>query len=187
LFKASNLSKVLPKVGALLAGQQVTAVKIEPRDVKVVGQNKVVTVDYNNHSFAVNAPAGLAEAAFGFGSVTPSGVEKAVSAFESKSGLHQSDIAYIAVARTAGFQQFASGATTGTITKTPFFLIFLRNSGAVYKADITGDHVTKVSSGNGGSGGGTAPSSATSSSGSTADCIAKAGTDVAKIQACVGK
>jgi hypothetical protein len=144
LFSASNLSKVLSKLTAVLGDVPVTVVKIEPRDIKVIGLTKVVTVDYNGNSFSVNAPAGYAPATFGIGVLDPLAVEKAVSAFESQSGEGPTAIAYVAVTRTGGFRQFASGATTGTINKRPFLLIFLRGARAVYQADIDGGRVKKI-------------------------------------------
>lgn len=193
LFKASNLDKVLSQVSSKLGSTQLTALKIEPRDVKAVGQNRTVTVDYNGNSVVINTPPIPAITAFLIGAVQPSAVEKAVSAVESKAKLAQSDISYVAVTKLP-------------TTNAPILLIYLRTSSDHYQASITGSHVTKngfgavgsvpspsgaLPSGAGSGGAGAAPSGSGGSGGASAtaiaECVAKAGGDPAKIKACVGQ
>ncbi len=178
LFKASNLSKVLAQAKGELGGASVTTVKIEPRDVKIIGQSRTVTVDNSGKSFVVNTPS-IPGSTFDLGVVSPATVESVVNGVESKASLKQSQIAYVAVA-------------LDPISNKPFYGIYPVSGSSHYQASVNGGNLKSY----GGSSGATASGTATPSSGtasgaaskaqSTASCIAKAGTDAAKIAKCTG-
>ena len=183
LFKASNLDKVLAQAKTQLGGTGVTVLKIEPRDVKIVGQSKTVTVDAGGKSFTVTTPS-IPEPTFDLGVVSPATVERLVSAIESKGHLKQSDIAYVAVA-------------VDPISKQPFYGVYSVSGTGHYQANIHGGDLKSY----GGSGGaaagssaapsGAAPSGAAGGGSSVnpqaiASCVAKAGGDPTKIAACTG-
>jgi hypothetical protein len=185
LFKASNLSKVLSQANGKLAGTQVITLKIEPRDVKVVGQNKTVTVDSSGNSLVVNTPSIPGQGAFSLSVVSPTTVGNVVSAVESKGKLKQSDIGYVAVA-------------VDPITNKPFYGVYPRSGVGHYQASINGGGVKAIgTSGATASTGGAAASAGTpttsgaasgaaSKAQSLANCIKNAGTDPAKIAKCSG-
>jgi len=179
LFKASNLDKALTQAKSKLGGTAVTVLKIEPRDVKIVGQGKIVTVDASGKSLVVNTPSIPGPGAFDLGVVSPATVESVVNAVESKASLKQSDIAYVAVA-------------VDPISNKPFYGVYPVSGSGHYQANINGGSVKSF----GGSGGATPGGAATSSGGTSgggatnaqaiASCVAKAGTDAQKIAACTG-
>ena len=177
LFKASNLSKVLAQANGKLSGTPVTAVKIEPRDVKIVGKSKTVTVDNNGNSLVINTPSLSGLGTFSLSVVSPTTVGNLVGAVESKGKLKQSDIAYVAVA-------------LDPISNKPFYGVYPRSGVGHYQANIDGGNLKSIgTSGSTASTGGTAASGGTASAGaskaqSIANCIAKAGSDPQKIAAC---
>ncbi len=184
LFKASNLTKVLSEAKSALGGSPVTVLKIEPRDVKVVGQSKTVTVDAAGKSFVVSTPSIAGGGTFDLGVVSPATVESVVGAVESKASLKQSDIAYVAVA-------------VDPINNKPFYGVYPVSGNGHYQATISGSNVKAfggssgaVSSSGSSSSGGSSKSSGSSSGGSNsqaiANCVSKAGTDPSKIAACTG-
>jgi hypothetical protein len=186
LFKASNLNKVLAQAKSALGGSPVTLLKIEPRDVKIVGQNRTVTVDYNGNAVVINTPSIPGQATFDLGVVSPATVESVVSAVESKASLKQSQIGYVAVG-------------VNPISNKPFYGVYPVSGTGHYQANINGGGVKSVGGSAGVSG---APSSAASGSGVTpsggtpaggsanpqaiSSCISQAGGDPAKIQKCTG-
>jgi len=183
LFKASNLTKVLAQAKSQLGGTPITLLKIEPRDVKVIGQNKTVTVDASGSAAVISTPSIPGQASFDLSVVSPATVEKVVSAVESKSGLKQSAIGYVAVA-------------VDPINNKPFFGVYPVSANGHYQANINGANLKSI----GGSGGATPASGAPGSGGSPAggaapsggsvnpqaiaNCVSKAGGDPAKIAAC---
>ena len=178
LFKASNLNKVLTQAKSQLGGTPVTVLKIEPRDVKIVGQNKTVTVDSSGKSVVIGTPSIPGEGTFDLGVVSPATVESVVSAVESKASLKQSGIAYVTV-------------TVDPINKKPFYGVYPVSGNGHYQADINGGNLKAF----GGSGGATtgasaAPSGGTSGGGGNpqaiSDCVSKAGGDPTKIAKCAG-
>jgi hypothetical protein len=182
LFKAANFSKVLNQAQGKLAGSAVTTLKIEPRDVKIVGQSKTLTVDSSGNSLVVNTPS-IPGSTFALSAVSPATVEKVVNTVESKAGVKQSGIHHVT-------------ATVDPISNKPLYGVYLVSGSSHYQADINGGNVksyggaSSVSS-SGTSSGGAATSSSSASAAaskaqSTANCIAKAGTDAAKIAACAG-
>jgi hypothetical protein len=186
LFKASNLNKVLIQAKGQLAGTPVTVLKIEPRDVKIVGQNKTVTVDSSGKSVVIGTPSIPGEGTFDLGVVSPATVQSVIGAVGSKSSLKQSDIAYVTV-------------TVDPINHRPIYGVYPVSGDGHYQANINGGSLKAF----GGSGGGTSGGSAAPSGGSAApsggssgggggdpqaiaNCISKAGSDVAKVQKCAG-
>jgi hypothetical protein len=183
LFKASNLTKVLTQAQSQLGGTPITLLKIEPRDVKVIGQNKTVTVDASGSAAAISTPAIPGQATFDLSVVSPATVEKVVSAVESKSGLKQSGIGYVAVA-------------VDPINNKPFYGVYPLSGTGHYQANINGSNL-KSYGGSGGAtpatgapGGGASPAGGAAGSGGAvnpqaiANCVSKAGGDPAKIAAC---
>lgn len=178
LFKASNLDKVLAQAKGQLGATPVMVLKIEPRDVKIVGQNKTVTVDSSGNSVVVNTPS-LPGSTFDLGAVSPATVEEIVSGVGSKASLKQTGIAYVAVA-------------VDPISNKPFYGVYLVSGGTHYQANIHGGNLKSF----GGSGGASATPTTTPSGGTPAggagspqaiaNCVSKAGTDPAKIKACTG-
>lgn len=186
LFKASNLSKVLDQTKGKLGGTPVTVLKIEPRDVKVVGETKTVTVDASGKSVVVGTPSIPGQATFDLGVVSPATVEKVVSDVESKAKLKQSDIAYVAVA-------------VDPTNDKPFYGVYPVSGTGHYQADINGGNLrsyggssSSAATQNGAASGGAATHSGTPSGGGTknpqaiAQCVSKAGGDPQKIAACTG-
>jgi hypothetical protein len=161
-----------------LAGTRVTTFKIEPRDVKIVGQNKSVTVDNSGNSLVVNTPS-IPGAAFNLSVVSPVTVGNLVNAVDSKAGLKQSDIAYVAVG-------------VDRISNKPSYGVYARSGVGHYQANINGGSLKSIgTSGSAASSGGAATTGGTSSGAATkaqslSNCLAKAGTDPAKIAACTG-
>lgn len=188
LFKAQNLTKVLDQAKSQLAGTPVTLLKIEPRDVKIVGQSKTVTVDNNGQSFVVSTPSIPGQATFDLSVVSPSTVENVVSAVESKAKLKQTDIGYVTVG-------------VDPINNKPFYGVYPVSGNGHYQANISGGSVKSIG-GSGGaagatpaSGGTPAPSGGASGGGTPAgganpqaiaNCVQQAGGDPAKIQRCTG-
>jgi hypothetical protein len=178
LFKASNLNKVFAQAKGKLGATPVTVLKIEPRDVKIVGQNQTVTVDNSGKSVAVSTPS-LPGATFDLGVVSPATVEKIINGVESRASLKQTGIAYVAVA-------------VDPISNKPFYGVYLVSGGTHYQANINGGNLRSF----GGSGGASAtptttPSGGTPAGGSRspqaiANCVSKAGPDPMKIKACTG-
>lgn len=180
LFKASNLSKVLSQADGQLHGASVILLKVEPQDVKITGQGKSVTVDNTGKSFVVNIPSIPGQAGFSLSLVSPATVEKVVSAVEAKANLKQTDIAYVTV-------------TVDPTNNKPYYGVYPVNGTTHYQADINGANVKSY-------GGSSAPTPATGAPSSTktpgggaasnaqsiASCVAKAGTDPAKIAKCTG-
>lgn len=186
LFKASNLTKVLDQAKSQLAGTPVTLLKIEPRDVKIVGQSKTVTVDNNGQSFVVSTPSIPGQATFDLGVVSPSTVENVVSAVESKGKLKQTDIGYVTVG-------------VDPINNKPFYGVYPVSGNGHYQANISGGNVKSIGGSGGASGAtpassgtpapsGGAPSGGTPAGGANpqaiANCVQQAGGDPAKIQKC---
>ncbi len=183
LFKASNLSKVLEQANGKLGETPVTTLKIEPRDVKIVGQTKTVTVDSSGNSLVINTPNIPGQGSFSLRVVSASTVGNLVSAVESKGNLKQSDIAYVAV-------------SVDPISNKPSYGVYPRSGVGHYEASINGGGVKSIgtsgasaSSGGASSSGGAATTGGTSSGAagnaqSLSSCLAKAGTDPAKIAAC---
>ena len=179
LFKASNLAKVLDQAKSQLGGTPVTVLKVEPRDVKIVGQNKTVTVDNNGQSVVINTPSIPGQATFDLSVVSPTTVEKLVNAVETKAKLKQSGIAYVAVA-------------VDPINKKPFLGVYTTSGSGHYQANISGGNVKAI-----GRSSATAPSGGVTPSGGTpsggagnpqaiANCVSKAGGDPAQISKCTG-
>jgi len=181
LFKASNLNKVLAQAKSQLGGTPITVLKIEPRDVKIVGQAKTVTVDSSGKSVAIATPSIPGEGTFDLGVVSPGTVQSIVSAVGSKASLKQSAIAYVTV-------------TLDPINNKPFYGVYPVSHSGHYQADINGGNLKAI----GGSGGVTAGASAAPSGGTSnasggtsgggagnpqaiADCVSKAGGDPTKI------
>jgi hypothetical protein len=182
LFKASNLNKVLTQAKGQLGGTALTLVKIEPRDVKIIGTNKTVTVDSSGNSLVVNTPS-IPGSSFALSAVSPATVQSVVSGVESKAAVKQSGIHYVAVA-------------VDPISNKPFYGVYLVSGTGHYQANINGGNL-KSFGGLGGTSGAATPTSATTPSSGTsggaaskaqaeANCVAKAGTDAAKIAACAG-
>lgn len=181
LFKASNLNKVLVQAKSQLGGSPIVLLKIEPRDVKIVGQNKTVTVDSSGKALAFSTPSIPGEGTFDLGVVSPATVESVVGAVGSKASLKQSDIAYVTVA-------------VDPINHKPFYGVYPVSGNGHYQASISGGDLKSF----GGSGGASTstgasapPSGGTSGGGggnpqAIADCVSKAGTDPAKIAKCTG-
>jgi hypothetical protein len=177
MFKAANLSKVLAQAKTQLGATPVTVLKIEPRDVKIVGQDKTVTVDSSGKSVVIGTPSIPGEGTFDLGVVSPTTVESIVSAVGSKASLKQSDIAYVTV-------------TVDPTNKKPHYGVYPVSGNGHYQADIKGGGL-KAFGGSGGAGAGasTAPSGGTSGGGTGSaitDCISKAGGDPSKIAKCAG-
>jgi hypothetical protein len=184
LFKASNLTKVLTQAKSQLGGTPITLLKIEPRDVKVIGQNKTVIVDASGSASVITTPAIPGQAAFDLSVVSPATVESVVSGVESKSGLKQSGIGYVAVA-------------VDPINNKPFYGVYPLSGTGHYQANINGSNL-KSYGGSGGAtpasgapGGGASPAGGAAGSGggavnpqAIANCVSKAGGDPAKIAAC---
>jgi len=169
LFKASNLTKVLAQAKSQLGGTPITLLKIEPRDVKVIGQNKTVTVDASGSAAVISTPSIPGQASFDLSVVSPATVEKVVSAVESKSGLKQSAIGYVVypVSANGHYQANINGANLKSIG----------GSGGATPAS--------GAPGSGGSpAGGAAPSGGSVNPQAIANCVSKAGGDPAKIAAC---
>jgi hypothetical protein len=191
LFKASNLNKVLSQANGKLAGTSVTTLKIEPRDVKIVGQNKTVTVDSSGNALVVNTPNIPGQGTFSLSVVSPATVGSLVSAVESKGNLKESDIGYVTVA-------------VDPTTNKPYYGVYPRSGVGHYQANINGGSLKSIgtsgtaastggaasTSGAASTGGATTTSGAASSAASKAkslsDCLKNAGTDPAKIAACSG-
>jgi hypothetical protein len=189
LFKASNLSKVLSQANGKLGGTPVTTLKIEPRDVKIVGQTKTVTVDSSGNSLVINTPNIPGQGSFSLSVVSPSTVGNLVSAVESKGNLKQSDIAYVAV-------------SVDPISNKPSYGVYPRSGVGHYEANINGGGLKSIgtsgasssTSGGAATSGGTATGGAATTGGtasgaaskaqSLSSCLANAGTDPAKIAAC---
>jgi hypothetical protein len=184
LFKAANLNKVLAQAKSQLGGTPVTLLKIEPRDVKIVGQDKTVTVDNTGKSFVIGTPSIPGGGSFSLGIVSPATVQSVLSAVGSKANLKQSGIAYVTVA-------------VDPINNKPYYGVYPVSGTGHYQADINGGNV-KASGGGGGaaaaasgggstaSGGGSSSSGAASSGGAQAiaNCVSKAGGDPSKIAKC---
>jgi hypothetical protein len=179
LFKGSNLNKVLAQARSQLAGTPVTVLKIEPRDVKIVGQDKTLTVDTSGKSVVIGTPSIPGEGTFDLGVVSPATVQSVVSAVGAKASLKQSDIAYVTV-------------TVDPINHKPFYGVYFVSGNGHYQADLDGGNLKAL----GGSGGATtgasgAPSGGTSGGGGAnpqaiADCVSKAGGDPTKVAKCTG-
>jgi hypothetical protein len=179
LFKASNLNKVLAQAKGQLGGTPVTVLKIEPRDVKIVGQNKTVTVDSGGKSVVIDTPSIPGAGTFDLGVVSPATVGSVVSAVGSKASLKQSGIAYVTV-------------TVDPINNKPVYGIYPVSANGHYQADINGGNL-KAFGGSGGAntGAAAAPSGGTSGGGggnpqAIADCVSKAGGDPTKVAKCAG-
>ena len=177
LFKASNLNKVLTQAKSELGTTPVTALKIEPRDVKVVGQSKTVTVDNGGKSLVVSTPS-IPGSGFDLGLVSPATVESVVNAVESKTSLKQSSIAYVAVA-------------VDPVSNKPFYGVYPVRGSSHFQANINGGNLKEFGGlSSASSGAGAAPSSGTPAGGGASNpqaiaaCVSKAGTDPAKIAAC---
>src|SRR5437764_9731070 len=97
LFKASNLNRVLAQAKSQLGGTPVTVLKSEPRDVKIVGQDKTVTVDSSGKAVAIATPSIPGQGTFDLSAVSPTTVESLVGAVGSKANLKQSGIADVTV------------------------------------------------------------------------------------------
>jgi hypothetical protein len=181
LFKASNLNKVLAQAKSQLGGTPVTVLKIEPRDVKIVGQNKTVTVDSSGKAVAIATPSIPGGGAFKLSVVSPATVEGLVGAVGSKANLKQSGIAYVTV-------------TVDPINHKPFYGVYLVSGNGHYQATISGADVKAFGGAGGAATGTAAPSGGTSGGAGTgggganpqaiANCVSKAGADPAKIAKC---
>ena len=181
LYKAANLQKVLTQAQSQLGGTPVTLLKIEPRDVKIIGQDKTVTVDNTGKSFVIATPSIPGQGSFALATVSPATVQSVVSAVESKANLKQSGIAYVTV-------------TVDPINNKPYYGVYPVSGTGHYQADINGANLKSY----GGSGGAAGGAAATSSGGSTssgaassgggaqaiATCVQKAGTDPTAIAKC---
>jgi hypothetical protein len=181
LFKASNLTKVLTQAKGQLGGTPVTLLKIEPRDVKIVGQSKTVTVDASGNYATVNTPTIPGQATFDLGAVSPDTVQSVVSAVQTKGNLKQSQIGYVTVA-------------VDPISNKPFMGVYPVSGSGHYQATISGGSLKSYGGAGGASPGGApagtpAPSGGAPASGNSqaiANCISQAGGDPAKIQKCAG-
>jgi len=192
LYNAANLNKVLAQANSELAGSPVTLLKIEPRDVKIVGQSKTITVDSSGNSAVISTPSIPGQGGFNLAVVSPATVQKVVNAVKSKAGLTQSQIAYVAVG-------------VNPVTNKPFYGIYPASGNGHYQANINGSRLKSYGgaggsspggyspAGAGGSGGanpsGGAPNGGTPGSGAgnsqaIANCVSQAGGDPAKIAAC---
>ncbi len=179
LYKASNLNKVLSQAQSQLGGTQVTLLKIEPRDVKIVGTNKTLTVDNSGKSFVVSTPPIPGEGTFALSVVSPATVQSVVSAVGSKANLKQSDIAYVTV-------------TVDPITHKAYYGVYPVSGNGHYQADINGGNVKSyagatgatVGSSSGGSSSGGSSSGGGSSAQAITQCVQNAGGDPTKIAKC---
>lgn len=179
LFRAANLSPVLDKVRSKLgSAYQGALLKVEPRDVKLVGQGapglETVTVDNKGKSFVVRTP-GAGFTAFDVSVVQPAAAQRAVDTVVKKAHIKLSDISYLTF-------------TSNPISHQPAWGVYLR-SGGYYSANSAGRHVSSHAAGTtaaAGSGAGGSPASggAAGAGQSTATCIQNAGSDVSKIQKC---
>jgi hypothetical protein len=195
LFKAANLNKVLTQAKSQLGGTPVTLLKIEPRDVKIIGQSKTVTVDANGNSASVSTPTIPGQPTFDLAVVSPATVESVVNAVESKGNLKQSQIGYVT-------------ATVDPISNKPGYGVYPVSGTGHYQANINGGNLKSYGGASGASASGASPGSAAAAGGAApsapaapsggnpaggggnpqaiANCVSQAGGDPAKIQKCTG-
>ena len=190
LFKASNLNRVLGQAKSQLGGSPVTLLKVEPRDVKIVGQSKTVTVDAGGNSATVTTPTIPGQATFDLSAVSPNTVESVVSAVETKGSLKQSQIGYVTV-------------TVDPINNKPFMGVYPVSGTGHYQANLNGGNLKSYGGASGASPGGAAAASGGAPAGTPApsggapagggnaqgiaNCVSQAGGDPAKIQKCTGQ
>jgi hypothetical protein len=187
LFKAANLQKVLTQVSSRLGAKtMLETIKIEPRDVKAVADGAVVTVDNQGRAISLQTPSIPGAPVFNFSVVRASVVQQLAAKVAAASHGTLADIAYLTVAENP-------------IDNKASWVIFTTSSKG-FNADINGGHL-KAQGGAGATGSGSASGSGSTSgagsgasgtpsasgASSTATCIQKAGTDPAKIKACVGQ
>ena len=98
LFKAANLSRVLSQAKTHLSpSTQITTIKIEPRDVKIIGSNSTVTVDATGKSLTVVTPAiPSIGGTFTLSNIDPNVVQRIAAKAAKSSHMPLQEVAYVA-------------------------------------------------------------------------------------------
>ena len=196
LFKAANLKRVLTEVNThLKAGANLTTIKIEPRDVKVVADGQVVTVDNKGRSLTVITPSIPSTGTPATLSVIdPAVVEQLATKAAATAHKTLKDVAYVAF-------------IPGLNGEKPSLGVYMTDL-SYYTAEINGAHF-KAHSAGGTAGASSAAAAAATPAGTPAaaagtasqssggggtvidpqkiaTCVQNAGGDPSKIQACTG-
>jgi hypothetical protein len=181
LFKATNLRRVLNEVRHHLSPTaQITTIKIEPRDVKVITTNSVVTVDNSGRSLTVKTPAIPAlGGSFTLSSIDPQVVQQVAANAAAASHSSLRDVAYVAsvpnpISHTTEWGVYMTNQRhfLANLDGTQFHVIGTATSAALSSSQAGGG-------GSGGKAGGK-----TINPQKIAACIQKAGSDPTKIAAC---